>query len=54
MAKVIIGNASAITVPRQDRDSIRRFYCGALGGKIVREDNEKDILRVEEEVFINL
>jgi extradiol dioxygenase family protein len=38
MAKVIIGNASAITVPRQDRDSIRRFYCDALGGKIMKED----------------
>src|SRR5579863_454883 len=52
MAKVIIGNASAITVPRQDRDSIRRFYCDVLGGKIVKEDNEKDIFRLEEEFFI--
>jgi hypothetical protein len=45
MAKVIIGKASAITVPRQDRDSIRRFYCDVLGGKIVKEDNDKDIFR---------
>jgi catechol 2,3-dioxygenase-like lactoylglutathione lyase family enzyme len=52
MAKVIIGNASAITVPRQDRDSIRRFYCEVLGGKIVKEDNEKDILRLEEDFYI--
>jgi hypothetical protein len=52
MAKAIIGNASAITVPRQDRDTIRRFYCDVLGGKIVKEDNEKDILRLEEEFFI--
>jgi catechol 2,3-dioxygenase-like lactoylglutathione lyase family enzyme len=52
MAKVILGNASAITVPRQDRDSIRRFYCDVLGGKIVKEDNEKDIFRLEEEFFI--
>lgn len=52
MAKVIIGNASAITVPRQDRDSIRRFYCDVLGGKIVKEDNEKDILCLEEEFYI--
>ncbi|MHB1606755.1 MAG: VOC family protein [Leptospirales bacterium] len=48
MAKVIIGNASAITVPRQDRDSIRSFYCDVLSGKIVKEDNEKDIFRLEE------
>lgn len=52
MARVIIGNASAITVPRQDRDSIRGFYCDVLGGKIVKEDTEKDILRLEEEFFI--
>lgn len=52
MAKVIIGNASAITVPRQDRDRIRRFYCDVLGGKIVREDEEKDILRLQEEFYI--
>jgi len=52
MAKAIIGNASAITVPRRDRDSIRRFYCDVLGGKIVKEDNEKDIFRLEEEFYI--
>jgi catechol 2,3-dioxygenase-like lactoylglutathione lyase family enzyme len=52
MAKVIIGNQSAVTVPRQDRDSIRRFYCDVLGGKIVKEGNEKDILRLQEEFYI--
>jgi catechol 2,3-dioxygenase-like lactoylglutathione lyase family enzyme len=52
MAKVVLGNASAITVPRQDRNSIRRFYCDVLGGKIVKKDNEKDIFRLEEEFFI--
>lgn len=52
MAKAIIGNASAITVPRRDRDSIRRFYCDVLGGKIVKEDNEKDIFRLEEKFYI--
>jgi hypothetical protein len=48
----MIGNASAITVPREDRDSIRNFYCDVLGGKIVKEDNEKDILRLEEDFYI--
>lgn len=52
MAKVIMGNASAITVPQQDRESIRRFYCDVLGGKIVRQDNEKDIFRLEENFYI--
>jgi hypothetical protein len=40
MAKVIIGNVSAITVPRQDRDSIRKIYSDVLGGKIVKEDDD--------------
>ena len=52
MAKVIIGNASAIMVPRKDRDSIRKFYCDILGGKIVKEDNEKDIFHLEEDFYI--
>ena len=52
MAKTIIGSASAITVPRQDGDGIRRFYRDVLGGKIVKEDNDKDILRLEEEFYI--
>jgi hypothetical protein len=52
MAKVIIGNASAITVPRQDRGRIRKFYCDVLDGKIVKEDDEKDIFRLEENFYI--
>ena len=51
MAKVIMGNASVITVPRKQRDAIRRFYCEVFGGKIVKEDNEKDIFRLEEEFY---
>jgi Glyoxalase-like domain len=52
MAKVIIGNASAITVPQNDRDNIRRFYCDVLKGKIVKQDNEKDIIHLNEEFYI--
>ncbi len=52
MANVILGNASAITVPRKDRDTIFNFYCDVLGGKIVKEDSEKDILRLEEDFYI--
>ena len=36
MAKVIFGSYSSVLVPRQDRDSIRKFYCDVLGGKIVK------------------
>jgi hypothetical protein len=52
MAKVIGGNASAITVPRQDRNRICRFYCDVLGGKIVKADEDKDIVRLGEDFYI--
>ena len=52
MAKVILGNTSAITVPRKDRENIRNFYCDVLGGKIVKEDNGKDIIHLEENFYI--
>jgi hypothetical protein len=45
-------NASAITVPRQDRDSIRRFSRDVFGGTIVKEHNEKDIFRLQEDFYI--
>ena len=52
MAKVIFGNHSSVLVPRQDRDSIRRFYCDVLGGKIVKEDPERDFVRLGENFYI--
>ena len=52
MSVAASGNHSAVTVPRQDRDSIRKFYCDALGGKIVKEDSERDILCLEENFYI--
>jgi hypothetical protein len=44
MAKVISGNHSSVIVPRQDRDSMRKFYCDVFGGKITKEENERDFL----------
>lgn len=52
MAKVIFGNHSSVLVPRQDRDSIRKFYCGVLGGKITKADPERDFLRLGEDFYI--
>jgi catechol 2,3-dioxygenase-like lactoylglutathione lyase family enzyme len=52
MAKVIIGNASAITVPQTERNNIRKFYCDILGGKIVKEDKGKEIIHLEEDFYI--
>jgi catechol 2,3-dioxygenase-like lactoylglutathione lyase family enzyme len=52
MAKVIFGNHSSVLVPRQDRDSIRRFYCQVLGGKIVKADPERDFIRLGDDFYI--
>ena len=52
MAKVIFGNHSSVIVPRQDRESIRKFYCDVLGGKITKEQNDRDFVRLGENVYI--
>lgn len=52
VAKVIFGNHSSVIVPRQDRDSIRKFYCDVLGGKITKADPERDFVRIGEDFFI--
>jgi catechol 2,3-dioxygenase-like lactoylglutathione lyase family enzyme len=52
MAKVMFGNHSSVIVPRQDRDSIRKFYCDVLGGKITKAEDERDFLRLGENFYI--
>ena len=48
MAKIIFGNHSSVIVPRKDRDSIRKFYCDVLGGKITKAQDERDFIRLGE------
>ena len=52
MSVVEFGNHSSVIVPRQDRDSIRKFYCDVLGGKITKEESERDFLRLGENFYI--
>ena len=52
MAKVIFGNHSSVLVPRQDRDSIRKFYCDVLGGKVMKADPDRDFIRLGEDFYI--
>src|ERR1700758_5446999 len=52
MAKVIFGNHSSVIVPRQDRNRIRKFYCDVLGGKVTKEEKERDFLRLGENFYI--
>ena len=54
MAKVIFGNHSSVIVPRQDRNSIRKFYCDVLGGEITKEDPERDFIRLGEDFYVVL
>ena len=52
MGKVIIGNHSSVLVPRQDRDTIRAFYCDVLGGVLTKADPERDFIRLEENFYV--
>ena len=52
MTKVIFGNHASVIVPRQERDSIRRFYCDVLGCKITREQDQRDNLRMGDDFRI--
>ena len=52
MAKVIFGNHASVIVPRQERDSVRRFYCDVLGCKITREQDQRDNLRMGDDFHI--
>jgi len=52
MAKAIFGNHSSVLVPKQDRDSIRKFYCDVLGGTITRADPERDFVRLDDNFYI--
>ena len=52
MTKGTFGNHSAVIVPRQDRDSICRFYRDVLGGKITKAESDRDFLRLGEDFYI--
>src|ERR1035438_9145806 len=52
MTKVIFGNHTAVIVPRQDRDSIGRFYCDVLGGKLTKAESDRDFLRLGDNFYI--
>ena len=52
MTKVIFGNHSSVIVPRQERDSVRRFYRDVLGGQITKAENERDFIRLGEDFYI--
>lgn len=52
MARFTIGNHSSVLVPQQDRDRIREFYCGVLGGEVTKADPERDFVRLGDDFYI--
>jgi hypothetical protein len=52
MASVIFGNHSSVIVPRQDRQSIQKFYCDVLGGAITKAEEERDFLRLGDNFYV--
>jgi catechol 2,3-dioxygenase-like lactoylglutathione lyase family enzyme len=54
MARVILGNHSAIVLPRTEQDRIRRFYRDVLGCEVVRETDQKDDFRMGGSFYIGV
>jgi catechol 2,3-dioxygenase-like lactoylglutathione lyase family enzyme len=54
MARVILGNHSAIVLPRGEQDRIRRFYRDVLGCEIIRETDRKDDFRMGDNFYIGV
>jgi catechol 2,3-dioxygenase-like lactoylglutathione lyase family enzyme len=52
MAKVALGNHSAMRVPRAEKDRIRRFYRDVLGCELTRAGDQKDDFRMGGDFFI--
>jgi hypothetical protein len=48
MSKVVIGNHTAVVVPRSDQDRIRMFYRDVLGCKVNVESDEVDRLQLDD------
>ena len=54
MAKVILGDHSAIVLPRTEQDRIRKFYRDILGCEIIRKTDQKDDFRMGGSFYIGV
>ncbi len=48
MAKVILGNHTAVFAARSDQDRIRKFYCDVLGCKVRVTNDEVDRFQLDD------
>jgi catechol 2,3-dioxygenase-like lactoylglutathione lyase family enzyme len=48
MAKVILGNHTAVFAARSDQDRIRKFYCDILGCKVRVNTDEVDRFQLDD------
>lgn len=51
MTNVTFGNHASVIVPRQQRDSVCKFYRDVLGGKITKADPDRDFIRLGDDFF---
>jgi catechol 2,3-dioxygenase-like lactoylglutathione lyase family enzyme len=54
MAQVILGNHSAVVLPRAGQGRIREFYRDVLGCEIIRATDEKDDFRLGGNFYIGV
>lgn len=52
MTKAFFSNHSAVRVRRAERKRIREFFCDVLGGKLMREFDDKDDFRIGDNFYI--
>lgn len=48
IAKVILGNHSALIAARSEQDTIRKFYCDVPGCKVRVKTDEVDHLQLDD------
>ncbi len=51
MAKVILGNHTAVFAARSEQDRIRKFYCDILGCKVRVQNDEVDRFQLDDVHF---
>jgi hypothetical protein len=54
MAKVTLGNHTAVVVPHAEQDRIRRFPRDLLGCEIIRATDQKDDFRMGDNFYIGV